>query len=246
MPDLFTGCQDFLAALGWSDLLYGRACQLVVGTRMTVIVSLLAMAMTIGFGIVGAIAKLSKNLLARRAADVYTVVIRGVPELILLIMLYFGGTRILRTIVEEFGHTGRVDVNAFAAGVFAIGAVYGAYATEVFRGAILAVPKGQLEAARACGMNRWLVIRRVLMPQVWRFAIPGLGNVWLVLMKATALMSVVGLDELTRKGFIVAGATYKHFIVFTVVALIYLLLTTVSYPVIQWAERYANRGIRRA
>jgi ABC-type arginine transport system permease subunit len=95
-------------------------------------------------------------------------------------------------------------------------------------------------------MNRWQIARRILMPQVWRFAIPGLGNVWLVLLKATALMSVVNLDELTRKTFIAAGATFKHFTFFAVAALIYLTLTTLSYPVIQWAEKRANRGVRRA
>jgi His/Glu/Gln/Arg/opine family amino acid ABC transporter permease subunit len=246
MFDLFEGCQGLLARLDLSELLYGRTCQLVLGTRMTVVASLLAMLVAILLGLIAATAKVSSVRLLRQLAEAYTIIIRGVPELVMLTLVYFGGTRILRNIVELLGYGGRVEINAFVTGVATIGFIYGAYATEVFRGAILAVPKGQLEAAKACGMSRWLVIRRILLPQVWRFAIPGLGNVWLVLLKATALMSVVGLDELTRKGFIAAGATFKHFTFFAVVAIVYLLLTTASYPVIQWAERAANRGVRRA
>jgi His/Glu/Gln/Arg/opine family amino acid ABC transporter permease subunit len=246
MFDLFEGCQGLLARLDLSELLYGRTCQLVLGTRMTIVAALLSMLVAILLGLIAATAKVSSVRLLRRLAEAYTIVIRGVPELVMLTLVYFGGTRILRNIVELLGYGGRVEINAFATGIATIGFIYGAYATEVFRGAILAVPKGQLEAARACGMSRSLVLRRILLPQVWRFAIPGLGNVWLVLLKATALMSVVGLDELTRKGFIAAGATFKHFTFFAVIAIVYLLLTTVSYPVIQWAERYANRGVRRA
>ena len=108
------------------------------------------------------------------------------------------------------------------------------------------MPKGQIEAARACGMNRWLVLRRILLPQIWRFAIPGLGNVWLVLLKATSLMSVVGLDELTRKSYIAAGATKLYFVFLLMAALIYLLLTVISMLLLQRIEGYANRGVRRA
>lgn len=241
----FELCQDYLGEL-LSGVLYGRGCQLLSGTWMTVIVGILAMAVAIAMGLVGANAKLSSVKPVRIIGDAYTVIIRGVPELVLLTLIYFGGTRILRTIAETFNPDGRVDINPFMTGVLTIGFIYGAFATEVLRGAILAVPKGQIEAAKACGMNRWQIARRILMPQVWRFAIPGLGNVWLVLLKATALMSVVNLDELTRKTFIAAGATFKHFTFFAVAALIYLALTTASYPVIQWAERRANRGVRRA
>jgi len=222
------------------------AWMLLPGFAMTVLVGLASMALAILLGLVGATGKLARSFIARASATTYTTVIRGEPELILLYLVFYGGGNVLQKIAGLFGYTGYIEVNPFVAGVFTIGFAYGAYATEVFRGAILAVPKGQLEAAKACGMNRWLVLRRILMPQVWRFAIPGLGNVWLVLLKATALMSVVGLDELTRMGFIAAGATFKHFTFFAVVALVYLLLTTASYPVIQWAERAANRSVRRA
>ncbi|MGH6931352.1 MAG: ABC transporter permease [Dongiaceae bacterium] len=241
----FDLCQTYLGEV-LGDFLYGRGCQLLSGTWMTIMVGILAMAVAIMLGLVGANAKLSAVKPVRILGDAYTVIIRGVPELVLLTLIYFGGTRILRTVVETINPDGRADLNPFMTGVLTIGFIYGAFATEVFRGAILAVPKGQIEAAKASGMSRVLIARRILMPQVWRFAIPGLGNVWLVLLKATALMSVVNLDELTRKAFIAAGATYKHFTFFAVVSVIYLLLTTLSYPVIQWAERRANRGVRRA
>jgi His/Glu/Gln/Arg/opine family amino acid ABC transporter permease subunit len=241
----FELCQQFLGE-ALSGVLYGRSCQLLSGTWMTVIAGLSSMLVAMALGLIGANAKLSPIKPIRILGDAYTVIIRGVPELVLLTLIFFGGTRILRTIVETFNPDARIEMNAFMTGVCTIGFVYGAFATEVFRGAILAVPKGQIEAAKACGMNRWQIARRILMPQVWRFAIPGLGNVWLVLLKATALMSVVNLDELTRKTFIAAGATFKHFTFFAVAALVYLALTTLSYPVIQWAEQRANRGVRRA
>jgi ABC-type arginine transport system permease subunit len=172
-------------------------------------------------------------------------VIRGVPELVLLLLVFFGGTILLQKLFQLFGDDSYVEVNAFCAGVGTIGFVYGAFATEVFRGAILAVPKGQLEAARACGMSRWLVLRRILLPQMWRFAIPGLGNVWLVLLKATSLMSVVGLDELTRKAYVAGGATKLYLDFYVMAALIYLLLTIISMLLLQVIERYANRGVQR-
>jgi len=226
--------------------LQGYGWQLVEGLKMTVIVSIMAFGVSILLGLVGATAKLSRFRAARAIADTYTIVIRGVPELILLILFYFGVTMLLQEAVAAFGREQRIDINPFFAGMLTIGFVYGAFATEVFRGAILAVPKGQIEAAKACGMSDLLILRRVLLPQVWRFALPGLGNVWLVLMKATALMSVVNLDELARKSQIVANNTKQHFEVFLLTAFIYLGLTAVSMIGQQILERRANRGVRRA
>jgi polar amino acid transport system permease protein/octopine/nopaline transport system permease protein/arginine/ornithine transport system permease protein len=226
--------------------LKGYEWQLVEGLKMTVVVAVLAFGVAILFGLAGAAAKLSKVKAARSVANAYTVVIRGVPELILLILFYFGVTQLLQNLIALFGPEQRIDINPFLAGMLTIGFVYGAFATEVFRGAIQAVPKGQIEAAKACGMSDLLILRRVLLPQVWRFALPGLGNVWLVLLKATALMSVVNLDELARKAQIVANNTKQHFTVFLLTAVIYLVLTALSSVVLQRLERHANRGVRRA
>jgi len=226
--------------------LKGYGHLLIDGAWMTIGAGLLSFAVSIAIGLIAAAAKLSKTRAARITADTYTTVIRGVPPLVLLLLVYFGGTVLLQKIWQWFGDDEYVEVNAFFAGIFTIGFVHGAFTAEVFRGAIQAVPKGQLEAARACGMSRWLVTRRILLPQMWRFAIPGLGNVWLVLLKATSLMSVVGLDELTRKAYVAAGATKLYFAFFLCAALIYLLFTILSMALLQPLERYANRGVRRA
>jgi His/Glu/Gln/Arg/opine family amino acid ABC transporter permease subunit len=226
--------------------LKGYGHLLIDGAWMTIGAGLLSFAVAIVVGLIAAGAKLSKSAAARIVAETYTTVIRGVPELVLLLLVYFGGTVLLQKIWQWFGDDEYVEVNAFFAGIFTIGFVYGAFTTEVFRGAIEAVPKGQLEAGRACGMGRWLVVRRILLPQMWRFAMPGLGNVWLVLLKATSLMSVVGLDELTRKAYIAAGATKLYFAFYVTAALIYLLFTTISMLLLQPLERIANRGVRRA
>ena len=127
-----------------------------------------------------------------------------------------------------------------------IGIIYGAFATEVFRGAFLAVPKGQIEAARAIGMNRILIFRRVLMPQAWRFALPGLGNVWLVLTKATSLMSVIQLSELLRNADVAARAVHMPFTFYFLASLFYLGITILSMLGQHRVEAWANRGVRRA
>jgi His/Glu/Gln/Arg/opine family amino acid ABC transporter permease subunit len=226
--------------------LQGFGWQLWAGAWMTVRVAVAALGLGLGFGILGALAKLSRFRSLRWVAGAYTTVIRGVPELLILLLLFFGGTILLTRLSSALG-TGRyVEVDAFSAGVFALSVVLGAYATEVFRGAILAVPRGQVEAARAVGMSRGLLFRRILLPQVWRFALPGLGNLWLVLLKDTSLVSVVGLDELMRKAYVAAGATREPFTFYLAAAVLYLGLTIVSTVGLQRLERAASRGVRRA
>jgi His/Glu/Gln/Arg/opine family amino acid ABC transporter permease subunit len=211
---------------------------------MTLQVAIAALGFGLGLGLLGAAGKLSRFRLLRLGADAYTTVIRGVPELLVLLLLYFGGTVALTRLSERWGDGGYVEVNAFAAGVLALSLVFGAYAAEVFRGAILAVPRGQIEAARAVGMHPTLLFRRIMLPQVWRFALPGLGNLWLVLLKDTSLISVVGLDELMRKAYIGAGATREPFSFYLAAATIYLGLTVVSMVGLVRAERAAARGQR--
>jgi His/Glu/Gln/Arg/opine family amino acid ABC transporter permease subunit len=197
-------------------------------------------------GMIGALGKLSRMRWARSLADLYTTVIRGVPELVLLLLIYYGGTVLLQYLASLLGHEEPIDINAFVAGVVVIGFIYGAYATEVFRGAFQAVPKGQIEAAMACGMNRRQIFWRIRLPQVWRFAIPGLGNVWLVLLKATSLMSIIGVEELTRKADLAKAPTREPFTFFISAAFIYLVFTAISDFGRHWAEKRANVGVRRA
>jgi len=172
--------------------------------------------------------------------------VRGVPELLVIYLLLFGGSGMIMAVAGVFGYSGYVELNAFSIGVAAVGLISGAYSTEVIRGAVKAVPYGQIEAARACGMGRWRILRRVLVPQTLRFALPGLGNVWQLTLKDTALISVTALAEIMRVAHIAAGSTRQSFLFYSVAALLYLALTTVSTTAFQRAERYASRGVRRA
>ncbi len=222
--------------------LHGFGWMLGIGLWMTIRVALASVAVGLVLGLIGAAMKLSGSRTARAVAGGYTTIIRGVPELLLLLILFFGGTMALQRIFEHLGHDEYVEVSAFGAGVATLGFVFGAYATEVFRGAILAVPPGQIDAARAVGMGRVLQFRRILLPQVWRYALPGLGNLWMVLLKDTALISVVGLDEIMRKASIAAGATREPFTFYAAAALIFLGLTVVSMAALQYSENRAGRG----
>lgn len=216
---------------------------LLQGTWMTVRLALVSLAFGLVFGLIGAALKFSSVWLLRLVAGVYTAVLRGVPELVVILFIYFGGVVIVNGIARKLGHDGYIDVSAFAAGVTALSLTFGAYATEIFRGAILAVPAGQIEAARACGMSPMTIGIRILLPQVWRFALPGLGNTFLIILKETALVSVIGLDELMRKTDFAVGYTKKPFTFFLMAALIYLALTVITMGIQRVLETRANRGV---
>ncbi len=227
--------------------LKGYGHLLIDGALVTIEVAVCAMVVAIALGLIGAAGKLSTNRLVHGVANAYTVVIRGVPELVLMLLIYYGGTVLAQHIAAALmGSDEPIDINNFVAGTLVIGFVYGAFASEVFRGAFQSIPKGQIEAAMACGMSRGQVFRRIKLPQVWRFAIPGLGNVWLVLLKATAIISVIGLPELTRQASIVMNPTRKPFTVFLIAAALYLVMTAVSDYFRHRLERRAALGIRRA
>ena len=224
---------------GWGD-------EMAMATLMTLTVAVCAFALALIIGTIGAAAKLSRIRLVRLLFDIYTTVARGVPELLIIYLLFFGGSGAVMYLAKIFGYHGYIEVNAFSAGVAAISLINGAYQTEVFRGAALAIPKGQLEAARAVGMNNSLLFRRVLVPQVLRLALPGLGNCWLSALKETALVSVTGLVEIMRQAYIAAGSSQMPFIFYTLAAGLFLLLTTFSSYGFRRAESWAGRGVRRA
>ena len=215
-------------------------------TLMTVAVSLSSMALGLLVGALGAAAKLSALAPVRWLAEGYTTVARGVPELLVIYLLFFGGSQAAMLVASVFGYDGYIEINAFTIGTVAVGIISGAYSTEVIRGAVLAVPSGQIEAAKAIGMHRWLMFRRIMLPQVARFALPGLGNVWQLTLKDTALISVTGLVEIMRQAHVAAGSTREPFTFYVVAALLYLLLTTFSNYGFQRAEGWAGRGVRRA
>ncbi len=204
------------------------------------------MLVALALGMLGALARLSANRMLREVAHAYTTIVRGIPELVLMLLVYYGGTMLLQNAAALWGGEARIDINAFAAGTLVLGFVYGAYATEIFRGAFLAIPKGQIEAAAAFGMASPNVFWRIRLPQAWRFAIPGLGNLWLTLVKATSITSVIGLTELARQADLIKSPTHKPFTTFFYASLLYLALTALSDLGRIRLERWAAIGTRRA
>lgn len=222
--------------------LKGFGDQLLLGALMTIGIALSVLAVGIVLGLLGAVAKVSRSTTAHAVAEGYTALFRGVPELLIVLLVYFGSSAVLTSIGEFLGHDGFVELSPFTAGVVSLGLVFGAYATEVIRGAIIAIPKGQIEAARAFGMNGRLVFFRIVLPQIWRVALPGLGNLFLVSQKDTALVSVIGLEELTRKAALATSFTKAPFTFYMTAALLYLAMTSVTMIALYFAEKSASRG----
>ncbi len=220
----------------------GFADELLRGVFVTVYIAALAFILGLILGLIGAVAKLYGGLVSRLIANFYTTVIRSIPELVLILFLFFAGTRGISALGEMVGY-GPVDVNGTIAAILVLGFVQGAYSTEVLRGAIQAIPKGQVEAARAIGMSPALALKRIIFPAMLPNAIPGLANLWLSVMKDTALIMVTGasaeLGGTTRS----AASFTKHYFMFYFVALmIYYTLTKISNVFIHHLERFVRRG----
>ena len=215
------------------------------GALLTVGVSLAALVVAIFLGLAGAAAKLSGRRALVWLATAYTTLVRGVPELVLMLLIFYGGTIGLNHLLEALGSRRSVDINPFAAGVLTIGFIYGAYMTETFRGAILAIPRGQMEAAWAFGMGRVRTFVRITAPQMVRYAIPGFTNNWLVLIKATALVSLIGLHEMTYLAKQASAATREPFTFFLFAAALFLVYTTVSLWALRWVNRRFSLGVKR-
>lgn len=226
--------------------LQGYGASLLQGTVLTIEAALVSLAIAVALGMLGALAKLSRSRAVRLVAEAYTTLIRGIPDLVLMLLVFFGGQILINQLATAVGYEEYIDISPFIAGVGTVGFIYGAYMTETFRGAILAVPAGQLEAGHAFGMSPVQVFARILLPQTIRHALPGFGNNWLVLLKATALLSVIGLDDVLRKAMLAAGATREPFTFYLAAALVYLLLTTVSTVLLEWAERRYNVAYARS
>jgi octopine/nopaline transport system permease protein len=224
----------------------GWGLLLLKATLMTIAVSSVAFLLGNVLGALIAWARIEGGRALRFAADAYTTVLRGIPDLLVIFLLYFGGSSALTAIGHALGAQGFVGVNAFASGAIAVGIISGAYQSEIFRGAYGAIARGELEAARAVGMSRWLMFRRIIVPQALRFAIPGLGNVWQLALKESALISVVGLTELLRQAQVGAGSTRQPFAFFITAAALYLVLSTLSGWGFRRAEAVGMRGVRRS
>ena len=193
-------------------------------------------------GLIGAAGKLHGGLVTRDLLEVYTTLVRAVPELILILLLYYAGSDLLNTVMRSLGY-GEADINGLAAGIVVIGIVQGAYTTEVIRGAILTVPVGQFEAAKAYGMGPLQIFRRITVPAMLPHALPGLGNLWLIATKDTALLAVVGFTELTLATRQAAGATKYYLTFYLAAGVLYLLLSIFSSLVIKLIESRYRRGI---
>lgn len=195
-------------------------------------------------GLLGASAKLAANRPLRALASGYTTLIRSVPDLVIMLLLFFSLQILLNRVTDALG-IGQVDIDPFAAGCVTLAFIYGAYFTETFRGAFQAVPAGQVEAAQAYGMGRWRVFRRVLLPQMLRYALPGIGNNWQVLVKSTALVSIIGLGDLVKATQDAGKGTLQFFHFTLVCGLIYLAITAISNAALLWLERRSSLGVRR-
>ena len=234
----------YLELMGFGPKGWGPAMLAATGT--TVLVAVMGFLAGAVFGIMAAAAKLSRSLTLRALADGYTTLLRGIPDLLVIYLFYFGGSAALTAAARAFGASGFVGVPALATGTLALGIISGAYQAEVYRGAYGALARGELEAARAVGMSGPLMFRRVVAPQVLRYAVPGLGNVWQLVLKESALISVTGLVELLRQSQIGSGSTREPFAFFLTAGALYLAITTVSTYGFGRLEAHTMRGVRRA
>ncbi|KAA6170146.1 ABC transporter permease [Pseudomonas veronii] len=238
--------EDLLQTLGLSAFsLKGFGPLLLQGTWMTLKLSVLSLAVSVLLGLLGASAKLSSLPFLRIPAQLYTTLIRGVPDLVLMLLIFYSLQTWL-TGLTDFMEWEYIEIDPFSAGVITLGFLYGAYYTETFRGAILAVPRGQLEAATAYGLKRGQRFRYVTFPQMMRFALPGIGNNWMVMLKATALVSIIGLADLVKAAQDAGKSTYQLFYFLVLAALIYLLITSASNFVLRRLERRYSAGSREA
>ena len=220
---------------GWGD-------ELFYATLMTIAVSITAMVIGFSFAAIFTPLKLSKNKFLNLLANSYTTVIRGVPELLVIYLFFFGGTGAVMFVASIFGYNEYIEINAFVTGAFAIGIISGAYSTEVFRGAVQSIDKGQFEAAKVLGLSKFAQFFKIILPQVLRLAIPNLSNVWQITLKDTSLISVTGLVEIMRQSYIAAGSTRDPLFFYSFAAVLYLLLTYLSMKLINRLEIKYSRG----
>ena len=247
--------------------LHGYLPFILKGMLLTIEVAILSLLIAVVLGMLGAVAKLSSSRIASTVAGIYTVTIRGIPDLVLMVMIFFGGQLLVNDVGADLAALSEswglvtvnadgeqvpllgwdyVDVSPFIAGVITIGFIFGAYMTETFRGGILAVSRGEIEAGFAYGMTSSQVFFRITLPAMVRHALPSFGNNWLVLTKTTALVSVIGLQDMVYNAGQAGGATRQPFTFYLVVALLFLVITSVSGVGLRWLDKRYSVGVRRA
>jgi His/Glu/Gln/Arg/opine family amino acid ABC transporter permease subunit len=217
---------------------------IVKGTYVTIGLSVCSVTLAVVFGLLGAWAKLSQAVTAQKIAGVYTTVVRGIPDLVLMLLVFYGGQILLNKVGAATGWWEYIDVNAFAAGIFSIAFIFGAYLTETFRGAYLSIPIGQIEAGVAIGLPPSKLFTRIILPHLIRYALPSFTNNWLTLMKTTALVSVIGLEDLVYNGFSAGRSTHQPFTFLVTVLVIYLILTALSEVGLRLVEaKYCRKEV---
>lgn len=225
---------------GWGD-------EIMRGLAVTVQLAIATLPLGLALGFVVAFASMSRLRALRFVGVGYTTVMRGLPEILTLFVVYNGVGLLLNIVMQKLNpEAPPSDFSPFAAGVIALGMVFGAFAAEVLRGAFQSLDKGQIEAGRAVGMTEGQIFRRIKLPQVWRFALPGLGNLWINMLKDTALVSVIALDDLMRMTKVAVGVTKQPFTFYLAACLLYWAMCVISEVVLARMERHANRGVRRA
>lgn len=224
--------------------LHGYGPSILQGAWVTLQVALFSLLFAVGGGLLGAACRLSPNRLLRWPATAYTTVVRGIPDLVMMLLVFYGG-QVLVNELTDYLDCAPLDLNPFVAGVLTIAFIFGAYFTETFRGAFLSVPSGQMEAGHAYGMSRLRVFRRILFPQMLRYALPGIGNNWLVLLKSTAIVSMIGLGDLTLTADQAGRTTHNPFLFYMAVCVLYLAMTALSGGLLHRLERKYAAGVRQ-
>ena len=221
--------------LGWGD-------EFLVAALMTIIVSISSMGLGIFIAIFTAWAKLSYSKFLRFISSFYTTVIRGIPELLVIYLIFFGGSALIMKLAKTFGYIGYIELNALTISIVAIGVISATYSSEVLRAAYLSIEKGQIEAAKTLGLSRMQIFYKILSPQILRYAIPGLGNVWQVTLKDTSLISVTGLVEIMRQTRIASNVEHSPLTFCLTAAILYLFLTSFSSKFFNYLEIKFNKG----
>lgn len=227
-------------------MLDGYTLLILEGLHTTLLVSIASLLLALCLGIICAVMLLSQNYWLKKLAGVYSTVIRGVPDLVLMLLLFYGGQSLLNQLLEAIHYEGYIEIEPAVAGVITIGFIFGAYMGEAFRGALMVIPIGQMEAGYAYGLNAWQVFCRIRFPQMVRFAMPAVTNNWLVLAKTTALMSVIGLQDMMYQAKVAADATAKPFTYILIVAGLYLLITSISIVLLRLVGKRYSSGVRLA
>ena len=220
---------------GWGD-------ELFYATLMTIAVASTAMLIGFFFALIFTPLKLSKNKFLNLIANTYTTIIRGVPELLVIYLFFFGGSAAVMFVASIFGYGEYIEINAFITGAFSIGIISGAYSTEVFRGAIQSIDKGQFEAANVLGLSKFGKFFKIILPQTLRLALPNLSNVWQITLKDTSLIMVTGLVEIMRQSYVAAGSTRDPLFFYSCAAVLYLFLTFLSMKLINRLELKYSKG----